>query len=163
MGKQRKQWQTLFSWAPKSLQMVTAAMKLKDACSFEEKLWPTLKWKVLVTQLCTTLCDPMDCRPPGSSVHGILQERILEPFSSPGDLPKPGIEHGFPTLQADSLPTELPRRPQSVFNWLLFTINCGKSFKRWEYQTTWSASWEICMQVRKQQLELDMKQQTGSK
>ena len=35
--------------------------------------------------------------------------------------------------------------------------------KRWEYQTTWSASWEICMQVRKQQLELDMEQQTGSK
>jgi len=42
-------------------------------------------------------------------------------------------------------------------------INCGKFFKRWEYQTTWSASWEICMQVRKQQLELDMEQQTGSK
>ena len=38
MGKQWKQWQTLFSWAPKSLQMVTAAMKLKDACSFKEKL-----------------------------------------------------------------------------------------------------------------------------
>ena len=34
---------------------------------------------------------------------------------------------------------------------------------RWEYQTTWLASWEICMQVRKQQLELDMEQQTGSK
>ena len=35
--------------------------------------------------------------------------------------------------------------------------------ERWEYQTTWSASWEICTQVRKQQLELDMEQQTGSK
>ena len=43
------------------------------------------------------------------------------------------------------------------------TTNCGKFFKRWEYQTTWPASWEICMQVRKQQLELDMDQQTGSK
>ena len=43
------------------------------------------------------------------------------------------------------------------------TINCRKFWKRWEYQTTWSASWEICMQVRKQQLELDMEQQTGSK
>ena len=40
-GKAMKQWQTLFSWAPKSLQMVTAAMKLKDACSLEEKLWTT--------------------------------------------------------------------------------------------------------------------------
>ena len=43
------------------------------------------------------------------------------------------------------------------------TTNCVKFFKRWEYQTTWPASWEICMQVRKQQLELDMEQQTGSK
>ena len=38
MGKQWKQWETLFFWAPKSLQMVTAAMKLKDACSLEEKV-----------------------------------------------------------------------------------------------------------------------------
>ena len=37
MGKQRKQWLTLFSWAPKSLQMVIAAMKLQDACSLEGK------------------------------------------------------------------------------------------------------------------------------
>ena len=48
-----------------------------------------------------------------------------------------------------------------VFVWI--TINRGKFFKRWEYQTTWPASWKICMQVRKQQLELDMEQQTGSK
>ena len=41
--------------------------------------------------------------------------------------------------------------------------NCGKSWKSWEYQTTWPASWETCMQVRKQQLELDMEWQTGSK
>ena len=38
-----------------------------------------------------------------------------------------------------------------------------KSINQWEYQATWPASWEICMQVRKQQLELDMEQQTGSK
>ena len=40
-GKQWKQWQTLFSWTPKSLQMLTAAMKLKDTCSLEEQLWPS--------------------------------------------------------------------------------------------------------------------------
>ena len=40
---------------------------------------------------------------------------------------------------------------------------CGKLWKRWEYQTTWPASWEICVQVKKQQLDLDMEQQTGSK
>ena len=40
---------------------------------------------------------------------------------------------------------------------------CGKFWERWEYQTTWPASWETCMQIKKQQLELDMEQQTGSK
>ena len=40
-GDTMKQWQTLFSWAPESLQMVIAAMKLKDACSLKEKLWTT--------------------------------------------------------------------------------------------------------------------------
>ena len=48
-----------------------------------------------------------------------------------------------------------------AFVWI--TTNCGKFFKRWEYQTTSPASWEICMQVKKQQLDLDMEQQTGSK
>ena len=43
------------------------------------------------------------------------------------------------------------------------TTNCGKFFKRWEHQTTLPASWETCMQVKKEQLELDMEQHTGSK
>ena len=43
------------------------------------------------------------------------------------------------------------------------TTNCGKFFKRWEYQTTLPVSWEICKQVNKQQLELDMEEQIGSK
>ena len=51
--------------------------------------------------------------------------------------------------------------PKPLTLWI--TINYGKFWKKWEYQTTWSASWEICMQVRKQQLELDMEQQTGSR
>ena len=51
--------------------------------------------------------------------------------------------------------------PKPLTVWI--TINCGKFWKRWEYQTTLSASWEICLQVRKQQLELDMEPQTGSK
>ena len=46
---------------------------------------------------------------------------------------------------------------------LWITIDCEKLWKTWEYQITWTASWETCMQVRKQQFELDMKQQTGSK
>ena len=48
-----------------------------------------------------------------------------------------------------------------VFVWI--TINCGKFWKKWEYKTTWPASWDSYMQVRKQQLELDMQQQAGSK
>ena len=48
-----------------------------------------------------------------------------------------------------------------AFLWI--TTNCGTFLKGWEYQTTLPASWEICVQVRKQQLELDMEQQTGSK
>ena len=66
--------------------------------------------KVSVAQSCPTLCGPMDCSPPGSSVHGILQARILEwvaiPF--PGDIPNPGMEPGSPALQVDSLPSAPP-------------------------------------------------------
>ena len=51
--------------------------------------------------------------------------------------------------------------PKHLTVWL--TINCGKFLKRWEYQTTWPASWETCIQVRKHQLELALEQQTGSK
>ena len=50
--------------------------------------------------------------------------------------------------------------PKPLTVWI--TTNCGKFWKRLEYQTTWPASWEICMQVKKQQLELDMEQQTVS-
>ena len=52
-------------------------------------------------------------------------------------------------------------RPNSLTVWI--TANCGKFLKRWEYQTTWPASWEISMQVRKKQLELYMEQLTGCK
>ena len=48
--------------------------------------------------------------------------------------------------------------PKLLTVWI--TINCGKLWKRWAYQTTWPASWETCMQVRKQQLELDIEKQT---
>ena len=62
----------------------------------------------------------------------------------------------------ETSPSALLTMPKPLTVWI--TINCGKFWKRWEAdQTTWSASWEICMQVRKQQLELDMEQQTGSK
>ena len=61
---------------------------------------PLPKVKVLVLQSCPTLCHPMDCSPPGSSVYGILQARILEWIAMPSsrDLPDPGIKPRSPEL-----------------------------------------------------------------
>ena len=58
--------------------------------------------------------QPHSSSPPGSSVHGILQARILEwvAIPPPGDLPNPGIAPRSPALQADSFPSEPPRKPQ---------------------------------------------------
>ena len=71
----------------------------------------------LVTQLCPTLCDPMDCNPPGSSVHGDSPGRntgvgchaLLQ-----GILPTQGIEPRSPALRADSLPSEPPGKPRTT-------------------------------------------------
>ena len=66
-----------------------------------------------VAQSCPTLCDPMDCSLPGSSVRGILQARVLEWVALPssGDIPDRGTEPRSPALQADSLPSEPPGKP----------------------------------------------------
>ena len=72
---------------------------------------------MLAVQSCPTLWDLMDYSLPDSSVHGILQARILEwivmPFS-PGNLPELGIKPRSPALQADSLPFEPPGKPPEV-------------------------------------------------
>ena len=69
--------------------------------------------RLLVAQLCLNLCDPMDCGPPGSSVHGILQARILQwvtiPFSRGSSQLR--MKPGSPASQADSLPSEPPGKP----------------------------------------------------
>ena len=68
----------------------------------------------LVTQSCPTLCDPIDCSPPGSSVHwGVSRQEYWSglPGPSPGDLPHPGMEPRLPALQADSLMSEPPEKP----------------------------------------------------
>ena len=61
---------------------------------------------VLVIQSCLILWDPLDCSPPGSSIHGFFRKEYWSglPFPSLEDLPNPGIESRSPTLQADSLP-----------------------------------------------------------
>ena len=63
-----------------------------------------------VVQSCPTLCDPMYCSLPASSLHGILQARVVEwvAISFYRDLPDPGIKPGSPAFQADTLTSEPP-------------------------------------------------------
>ena len=71
----------------------------------------------LVAQLCPTLCNPMDCSLPGSSVHGDSPRPEYQsglPCPPPGNLPNIGIKPRSPSLQADSLPSEPPGRPKNT-------------------------------------------------
>jgi len=74
-------------------------------CTHTLSAWVT---ECSVAQSCLSLFNPTDCSPPGSSVHGILQARILEwlPFSSPGDLPGSGIKPKSPALAGSFFTTE---------------------------------------------------------
>ena len=89
----------------------------------------------LVAQSYLTLCNPMDCSPPGSRLQapgsmGILQARILEglPCPSPGDLPNPGTEPRPPTLQVDSIPSKPPGKPIIVYSNLMIFLVVTSSF-----------------------------------
>ena len=69
---------------------------------------------LFVAQSYPTVCDPVDCSPPGTSVRGILQAGeywSALPFPTPGDLPNPGIKAGSPALQVVSLSSEPPGKP----------------------------------------------------
>ena len=84
-------------------------------CCFSEDL-KGVKVKVLVAQSCPTICEPMDCSPPGSSVHGISRKECWSelPFPPPGDLPDPGMELESlkpPALSGGSLPLAPPKKP----------------------------------------------------
>ena len=81
---------------------------------------------MLVTQLCLTFCNPMDCSLPGSSVHDFSRKEYWSgsQFLSPGALPDPGIELSSPALQADSLLSEPPGKPQNI------KVYKGKTFTK---------------------------------
>ena len=132
-------------------------------------------------QSCPTLCDPIDGSPPGSPVPGILQARTPEwvaiSFSNAGKW-KVKVKSlscvwllATPWTTAYQAPPSMGLSRQEYWSGVtlpslltvFITTNCGKFLRRWEYQTTLPASLEICMRVKKQQLESDMKQQTGSK
>ena len=74
MGKQWKQWLILFLGAPKSLQMVIAAMKLKDLLAPWKESYdqPATATAAKLLQSCPTLCDPIDGSPPGSPFYFLL-------------------------------------------------------------------------------------------
>ena len=128
------------------------------AISFS-KAW---KWKVKVkllsrVRLLATTWTAAYQAPPSTGFSG-------QEYWSGVLLPSPPTSAGSSKKQESSRKTSISAlltMPKPLTVW--FTINCGKLWKRWEYQTTWPASWETYMQVRKQQLELDMEQQTGSK
>ena len=73
---------------------------------------PPVRSEVKLFSCVMTLCNPMDCSLPGSSIHGISRQEYWSglPFPSPGDHPDPGIEHRSPTLREDTLPTEPTRK-----------------------------------------------------
>ena len=99
-------------------------------------------WPWLVAQSCPTLCNPLDCSPPGSSVHGILQAECWSglPFPSPGALlPKLGIEMASPAWPADSLLSEPPPSIQSSkAHWVLplGAEHWHESWNCYHHQTT---------------------------
>ena len=96
--------------------------------------------EVKAAQSCPTLCDPTDCSPPGSSVHRILQARILEwvAILFPGDLPNPGIKPRSPLVQGDSLPSESSAKPGQRI-----CLQCRKpGFDPWVRKILWRREWQ---------------------
>ena len=129
--KKKKSWNIIYSKASSTETLLFSS-------------WLTvLIFRCLVVQLCLTLCDPMDCTPPGSTVHGdspsmgILQARILEWTAMPssGIFPTQGSNPGLPTLQQDSWPSE---PPWSTFTLalLIFFVNTG-----WQRKRLWHMQW----------------------
>ena len=145
MGKQWKQLLTLFFGAPKSLQMVIAAMKLKDTYSLEGKLWPTSVQFSSVAQSCLTLCDPMNGSMPSLPVHHQLPEltqihvhRVSNP-SHPLSSPSPSAPN--------------PSKLQSLFQWVNsrqhikkqthYFVNKGPSSQGYGFSSSHVRMWEL--------------------
>ena len=90
---------------------------------------PLVKLKLLVAQLCSTLCDPMDCSPPGFSVHGIHQARILEwvVISFSKGSPQPSDQTWVSCIAGRFLPSEPPGKLTTPLRWRLLTIPFQRS------------------------------------
>ena len=131
---------------------------------------------MLVAQSCLTLCDPIDCSPPGSSVRGILQARLQQYVNR--ELPdvQAGFRKGRGTRdQIANIRWIMEKAREFQKNSYFCFIDYAKAFNCVDHHKLWKILKEMgipdhltcllrnLMQVRKQQLELDMEQQTGFK
>jgi len=101
---------------------------------------------------CPTLCNPVDCRLPAFSVHGILQARILEwvTISFSTDLPDPGIKPGSPTSEADTLTSEPPGKPRCFGTLTQSIVGQKQNGKLWDIQSEGLVStFSFCTHVLK--------------
>ena len=92
---------------------IDLSKEIREFVNREKRIKISLKIETEVAQSCLTLCDPMDCSLPGSSIMGFPRQEYWNglPFPSPGNLPNPGIKPESPTLQADALLSEPPGQP----------------------------------------------------
>ena len=93
-----------------------------------------------VAQSCPTLCNPMDCSLPGSSVHGIFQARVLEwiAISFSRGSSNPGIETGASALEADTLPSEPPGKSSIMY---VYTVSAEKAMATHSSTLAWKIPW----------------------
>ena len=91
-------------WKETAFQEIFICLRVESVDFSKDSKFIFTVLRVLVAQSCPTPCDPLECCPPGSFVHGIFQARILEwvSMSFPGYLPDPGIKPRSPALQANS-------------------------------------------------------------
>ena len=157
MLSERSQWQKVMCcmspeiWKPeKKKQCIWKKNRLADASSLEKGEVLTITyWKSRSSELLSFCSMGGFCPPRARLRTPALPLKGIPPQSNslPATVPTMGCSRSK-TLRAHPPP---PRVSEKMI------------LERWEYQTTWLASWEICMQAKKQKLELDMEKQTGSK
>ena len=157
-------------------------------CSICQQVWKTQQWpqdwkrsifipvpKKGNAKECSNNCTIAPVSHTSKVMLKILQARLQQymnhelPDVQAGFRKSRGTRVKFPTSAGSSKKEQTSRKtstsafltmPKPLTLWI--TTNCGKFWRRWN-QTTWPASWEVCMLIKKQQLELDMEKQTGSK
>ena len=100
--------------------------------------------KLLVTQSCPTLCDPISCSLPGFSVHGISQARSLEwvAISFSRGFSWPRDQTGSPALQADSLPSEPPGKTKHFLSYTFQNVKVNHLLEDWNWRVRKRSKWE---------------------